>query len=191
MDVRDTPIPEVKVIVPKRFGDERGWFTETWNAERYAQAGIDAAWIQDNHSFSAARGVVRGLHFQIPPDAQDKLVRCTRGRVLDVAVDIRAGSPTYGQHAAAELTASGGEQIFVPRGFAHGFCTLEENCEVQYKVSGRYAPEHDRGIRWDDADLDIAWPDELRSGAWQAQLSEKDAALPGFADLPEYFTYQQ
>ena len=186
MDVRKTAIDGVLVVTPRRFGDDRGWFMETWNREKLTSAGApDVEWVQDNHSYSAKRGVVRGLHYQRPPNAQDKLVRCVRGRVLDVAVDIRAGSPTFGEHVALELTAEGGEQLLVPRGFAHGFCTLEPDCEVLYKVSGRYSPADDRGIRWDDAELGVAWPVDPRD----AVLSEKDAALPAFADAERCFIY--
>jgi dTDP-4-dehydrorhamnose 3,5-epimerase len=185
MHIHQTTIPGVAIIQPKRFGDHRGWFMETWNRHKLADAGINIDWVQDNHSYSAQPGVVRGLHFQIPPNAQDKLVRCARGRIIDVAVDIRHGSPTFGQHVAHELTADAGEQLLVPRGCAHAFCTLEPDCEVLYKVSGKYSPEDDRGIRWNDPDLAIPWP----IAQDHVILSDKDAALPFFADLPEHFTY--
>ncbi len=185
MDVRATDIPDVKLITPKRFGDHRGWFSETWNRDKLAASGVRIDWIQDNHSYAAQRGVVRGLHFQVPPFAQDKLVRCARGRILDVAVDIRRGSPSYGRHVAVELTAAGGEQLLAPRGFAHAFCTLEADCEVLYKVSGKYSPEHDRGVIWNDPELAIDWPVSEE----EAVLSEKDAQLPRLAELPTYFEW--
>ncbi|WP_186417736.1 dTDP-4-dehydrorhamnose 3,5-epimerase [Bosea sp. CS1GBMeth4] len=179
-------IPAVVLIRPRKFGDARGYFMETWNLEAFAAAGIGAAFVQDNQSLSAARGVVRGLHFQAPPAPQAKLVRVLRGAIFDVAVDIRAGSPSYGRWCAATLTAEGAEQIFVPRGFAHGFCTLEPDTEVAYKVDGPYAPETEGGLVWNDARLSIDWP--VAPG--EAQLSGKDAVLPGFADFTSPFHYE-
>ncbi|MCL4674475.1 MAG: dTDP-4-dehydrorhamnose 3,5-epimerase, partial [Pararhodobacter sp.] len=133
MKLDQTGLPGLVVLTPTRFGDDRGWFCETWNADRMAEAGLDLAFVQDNHSFSATQGTLRGLHYQSPPHAQDKLVRCTRGTIFDVAVDIRKGSPTYGQWAGVELCAQNGKQVLVPRGFLHGFLTLTPDCEVQYK----------------------------------------------------------
>ncbi|MEM9810149.1 MAG: dTDP-4-dehydrorhamnose 3,5-epimerase [Pseudomonadota bacterium] len=179
-------IPDVVLVRPPRFGDHRGFFSETFHAARYDQGGISGPFVQDNHSMSAEVGTLRGLHFQIDPSAQGKLVRCTVGRVLDVAVDIRVGSPTYGQHVSAELTADGGEQIFVPVGFAHGFVTNTPHAEVQYKVTNYYDKEADRGLAWDDPALGIDW--QLKGAA--PVLSEKDQAHPRLADLPSYFTYQ-
>lgn len=185
LDATPLEIPEVKLIVPKRFEDARGFFSETYNAERFAEHGIDIAFVQDNHSLSRPVHTLRGLHFQIPPHAQDKLVRVIAGRILDVAVDIRQGSPTYGRHVARTLTAAGGEQLLVPKGFAHGFCTLEPNTEVLYKVSATYAPAHDKGLLWNDPALDIAWPADPDTMV----LSDKDRAHPPLAELPAYFDH--
>ena len=185
MEVRATAIPDVKVIRVKRFSDERGFFSEVYNRRRFAEAGIDLDLVQDNHSLSRPRGTLRGLHFQKPPAAQAKLVRVVRGAIADVAVDCRRGSPSYGQHVMIELDAAGGEQILCPRGFAHGFVTLQPDTEVIYKVDAYYAPDLDSGVRWDDPDLAIAWPlppDEL-------VLSEKDRSLPSFGELPAIFSY--
>lgn len=179
-------IPAVVLVRPKKFGDARGYFMETWSEAAFAAAGIAAAFVQDNQSLSAARGVVRGLHFQAPPTPQAKLVRVLRGAVFDVAVDLRKGSPSYGRWCAATLTADGAEQLFVPRGFAHGFCTLEPGTEVAYKVDGPYAPDCEGGLAWDDPDLAIAWP----IAPEEAQLSGKDAALPGFAGFTSPFAYE-
>ncbi|MEQ8934408.1 MAG: dTDP-4-dehydrorhamnose 3,5-epimerase [Amphiplicatus sp.] len=178
-------IPEVILIKPKRFGDERGFFSETFHDARFEENGVHGPFVQDNHSLSRQKGVVRGLHFQIPPTPQAKLVRCTRGAILDVAVDIRAGSPTFGKHVAAELTADNGWQLYVPVGFAHGFATLVPDTEVQYKVTGYYAPDCDRGLAFDDPALGIDWP----VGRGDAVLSDKDRAQPLLAGLPEHFRY--
>lgn len=178
-------IPAVVLIRPKKFGDARGYFMETWSADAFAAAGIDAAFVQDNQSLSAGRGVVRGLHFQAPPAPQAKLVRVLKGAIFDVAVDIRAGSPSYGRWCSATLTAEGAEQLFVPRGFAHGFCTLEPGTEVAYKVDGPYAPEAESGLVWNDPELAIEWP----VAAAEAQLSVRDAGLPGFAGFVSPFRY--
>lgn len=179
-------IPTVVLIRPKKFGDARGYFMETWSQEAFAAAGIDAVFVQDNQSLSAARGVVRGLHFQGPPAPQAKLVRVLKGAIFDVAVDIRVGSPSYGRWCAATLTAEGAEQLFVPRGFAHGFCTLEPGTEVTYKVDGPYAPETEGGLNWNDPELAIDWP----VSAAEAQLSGKDAVLPGFAGFASPFRWE-
>lgn len=186
MDVRATAIEDVKLITPKRHGDARGFFSETYNARAFAAAGIDAAFVQDNHSLSAQKGVVRGLHFQIAPHVQGKLVRVVRGAILDVAVDIRAGSPTFGRHVAVELSAENWQQLWIPAGFAHGFCTLMSDTEVVYKVTGFYAPECDKGLAWDDPELGIDWPVDADA----VTLSEKDRAHPRLTDLPAYFNYQ-
>lgn len=185
MQIEALAIPEVKLITPRKFGDHRGFFSETYNKAALAEAGIDLDFVQDNHSLSAAVGVLRGLHFQIPPDGQDKLVRVVRGRIFDVAVDIRKGSPTCGKWVGAEISAEAWNQILVPVGFAHGFVTLEPNTEVVYKVTGRYAPEHDRGLAWDDPDIGIDWP----LNGIEPTLSEKDTKHPRLADLPDTFTY--
>ena len=171
------------LVHPVRHGDARGHFTETWREDLWAPAGVKGPFVQDNHSFSSQRGVLRGLHFQSPPAAQAKLVRCTRGAILDVAVDIRAGSPTFGEHVAVELSAENGKQLYLPEGFAHGLLTLQENTEVQYKVSDYYSPGCDMGIAWNDPDLAINWP---LDGALPI-LSIKDQGLPRFADLPVMF----
>lgn len=178
-------IPDVFVFTPKRFEDDRGFFVETYNRGLLETMTGPVDWMQDNQSFSRSKGTVRALHFQAPPFAQDKLVRCVRGAIIDVALDIRHGSPTFGQHAAARLTATAGELMFVPKGFAHGFVTLEDECEVAYKVSNPYSAAHDRGIRWNDPALRIDWgiaPDD-------AKLSAKDRDAPMLADAPEYFRY--
>lgn len=184
MEVTSTAIEDVKLIVPKKHGDERGFFSETYNKRALAEAGIDLDFVQDNHSLSAQRGTVRGLHFQIPPFAQDKLVRVVRGAVFDVAIDLRAASPSFGQSVCVELSADAWNQILVPIGFAHAFCTLEPDTEVIYKVTNFYNPEHDRGVIWNDPDLAIEWP----VGKNEVLLSAKDAELPRFAaiknDLP-------
>jgi len=177
MQIEPTALPDVLILTPRRFGDARGWFTETWNAKAMAEAGLDLPFVQDNHSFSAAKGTLRGLHYQSPPRAQDKLVRCTRGAILDIAVDIRAGSPTYGQWVGVELTPDNGRQLFVPKGFLHGFVTLTSDTEVQYKCSDLYAPENDGAVRWDDPALGIDW------GTTTPILSDKDARAPLLAEI--------
>jgi dTDP-4-dehydrorhamnose 3,5-epimerase len=179
-------IPEVKIIRAKKHGDARGFFSETFSQRDLQDAGIDIAFVQDNHSFSAEKGTVRGLHFQTPPFAQDKLVRVVRGAIFDVAVDLRFGSPTYGQHVSAVISAEEWNQILVPVGFAHGLVTLEPNTEVLYKVSNYYSPEHDKGILWNDPALECEWPvDEA-----EALLSDKDKRQPRLADLPGNFHYE-
>ena len=147
MNIIKTEIEGVVIVDLKVFGDNRGWFAETYSKEKFHQLGVDVEFIQDNHSFSAQKGVLRGLHFQQPPMAQTKLVRCTRGEILDVAVDIRKGSPTYKKWVAVKLTEENKRQLLVPKGFAHGFVTLTDNVEVHYKVDEYYSPENDRGIR--------------------------------------------
>ncbi|MBD3403840.1 dTDP-4-dehydrorhamnose 3,5-epimerase [candidate division GN15 bacterium] len=174
MQVIDTAIEDVKILIPRRHGDERGFFCETYNREAIARLGIECDWVQDNQAFSAERGVVRGLHFQLQPYAQDKLVRVSRGAILDVAVDIRPDSPTYGRHVAVELTADEGNQLLVPIGFAHGYCTLVPDTEVLYKVSNFYAPDYERSVLWNDPALAIPWP----FGPADAILSEKDKNAP-------------
>jgi len=183
LDVEETAIPDVKLLLPRRIGDARGFFSEVYNQARLAQLGIRFEFVQDNHSRSAEAGTIRGLHFQARPSAQTKLVRVVRGSILDVAVDIRRGSPTYGQHIAVELSAENWRQILIPAGFAHGFCTLERDCEVLYKVDAYYDPEADFGLAFDDPDLAIAWP----FSADAAVLSAKDRSHPRLRDLPDYF----
>lgn len=185
MHVEALRIPDVKIVKPKKHGDHRGFFSETYNKEALAEAGIDLDFVQDNHSLSGEKGVVRGLHFQSPPFAQDKLVRVVRGSVFDVAVDLRRGSPTYGQHVSAVLSVDDWNQILVPIGFAHGFMTLEPNTEVIYKVTNYYAPEHDHGLLWNDPALGIEWP--LADD--RAVLSDKDRKQPRLEALESPFTY--
>nr|MCB7501066.1 dTDP-4-dehydrorhamnose 3,5-epimerase [Enterobacter roggenkampii] len=156
-----------------RFGDARGWFSETYSETRAAAAGVDVRFVQDNQSFSAQTGTIRGLHFQAPPRAQAKLVRCLRGSIMDYAVDIRRGSPTYGRWVSAKLSAEGGEQLFIPIGFAHGFITLEPDVEIAYKVSDVYAPDCDGGVRWNDPEIGIGWPVPPHGPV----LSDKDRSL--------------
>ncbi|WP_298352301.1 dTDP-4-dehydrorhamnose 3,5-epimerase [Rhodoblastus sp.] len=181
--VEATAIPGVKIVTPKKFGDHRGFFSEVYNRQAFAEAGIALDFIQDNHSLSAQVGTLRGLHFQSAPFAQDKLVRVPRGRILDVAVDIRKSSPTFGRHVAVELSAENWRQLLVPIGFAHGFVTLEPDTEVMYKVTNYYSAANDLGLAWDDPDLAIAWP--LPPGG--AVLSDKDRKHPRLRDLPAIF----
>lgn len=183
MTFEKTDLPDVVIVTPKKFGDERGFFSEVYNAGVWRAAGFDLTFVQDNHSLSAPVGTLRGLHFQLPPFAQDKLVRVVRGRILDVAVDIRRSSPTFGRHVAVELSAENWKQLLVPAGFAHGFVTLEPETEVLYKVTALYSQPHDRGLAWDDPDLEIPWP-LPPSGPL---LSDKDTRWPRLRDLPEAF----
>jgi dTDP-4-dehydrorhamnose 3,5-epimerase len=177
-------IAAVKIITPRKHGDHRGFFSETYNRKAMAEIGLDLDFVQDNHSLSAEVGVVRGLHFQSPPYAQDKLVRVVRGAIYDVAVDIRVGSPTFGQYVSKIISAEAWNQILVPAGFAHGFMTLEPNTEVIYKVTNYYAPDHDHGLLWNDPDLGIEWPLDPES----AILSDKDQQQPRLADVQSPFT---
>jgi dTDP-4-dehydrorhamnose 3,5-epimerase len=179
MEVVATELPDIKIIRTERFGDQRGFFSETYNKHALAEAGIDLEFVQDNHSLSRGRGTVRGLHFQIPPHAQDKLVRVVRGAVLDVAVDLRRGSPTFGKHVNVTISAEDWNQILIPAGFAHGFCTLEPDTEVIYKVTRYYAPEYERGVIWNDPDLAIPWP--VAEG--DAMLTDRDRAFPRLSEL--------
>jgi dTDP-4-dehydrorhamnose 3,5-epimerase len=178
-------IADVKIIKPRILRDERGFFSETYNQKGLGEQGFHEVFVQDNHSLSTERGVVRGLHFQSHKRAQGKLVRVTRGAIFDVAVDIRRGSPTYGQHVSRVLSAENWEQIWLPVGFAHGFCTLELNTEVIYKVTDVYAPDCDYGLAWNDPKLGISWP----VGEGEAILSRKDRSQPRLADLPVYFEF--
>ncbi|WP_374764419.1 dTDP-4-dehydrorhamnose 3,5-epimerase [Yunchengibacter salinarum] len=186
MQVEKLALDGAFVLTPKRFGDARGFFSETYNKRAFDAAVGPVDFVQDNHSLSRDAGVLRGLHFQTPPHAQAKLVRVPRGRVLDVIVDLRGGSPTYGQHAAVELSGENWKQLFVPEGFAHAFLTLEPDSEFCYKVTDFYAPDHDSGLRFDDPDLAIDWPMPLAD----ITLSDKDRALPAFRDFKSPFTYQ-
>jgi dTDP-4-dehydrorhamnose 3,5-epimerase len=173
------------LITPQRFGDQRGFFAETYSRRVYTDMGLDDEFVQDNHSLSAAVGTVRGLHFQAPPRAQAKLVRCGRGAIFDVAVDIRRGSPTYGRWVGFTLSADNGAQLYVPAGFAHGFATLEPNSEIIYKCSDYYAPETEGALRWDDSDIGIDWP-----VTGEAILSPKDASGPLLTDFNSPFTFE-
>lgn len=183
MDIESTAIPGVCVIRARKFGDARGFVSETFKQQALEQHGIVETWIQDNHTFSAYRGVIRGLHFQAHPAAQAKLVRVTHGAIFDVALDIRVGSMTYGQHVAVELSAGAWNQIYVPVGFAHGFCTLTEEAEVLYKVSAPYAPQTEGGVLWNDPALNIDWPVD---GA-NAVVIARDAAWPRLSELQSPF----
>ena len=185
MQVEHTKLAGVLLIHPKRFGDTRGFFAETFSRRAYVGAGVDPEFVQDNHSLSAKVGTVRGLHFQAPPHAQAKLVRCGRGAIFDIAVDIRRGSPTYGRWAGYTLSAENGAQLYIPVGFAHGFATLEPDSEIIYKCSDYYAPETEGALRWDDPDIGIKWP---LTGA--PVLSEKDAAAPLLAGFNSPFTFE-
>lgn len=185
MQVDQTPLPGVLILTPKRHGDDRGWFSESWNRATMANSGLDIEFVQDNHSMSAETGTLRGLHFQAPPFAQAKLVRCVQGLLFDVAVDYRAGSPTFGQWFGIELSPQTGQQLLIPEGFLHGFVTRAPDTEIAYKCTAHYAPEADGGVRWDDPDIGIDW------GATSTPLlSAKDSAAPLLNDAPSPFTYE-
>ena len=186
LETRRLEIPDILEIRPARHRDERGFFSETWNATTWQAAGVDPTFVQDNQSFSSLPGVLRGLHYQEPPFAQAKLVRVTRGAIFDVAVDIRHGSPSFGGWVGLIVSAEAWNQVFVPPGFAHGFLTLEPDCEVLYKVSAPYSPQHDRSIRWDDPAIGIAWPLDGR----EPILSDKDKAAPRLAEAAPAFRYR-
>jgi dTDP-4-dehydrorhamnose 3,5-epimerase len=183
MEIVALAIPDGKIIRAKKVGEHRGFFSETYSKRVFEAAGLVLDFVQDNHSTSAEVGTLRGLHFQLSPFAQDKLLRVTRGAVFDVAVDIRRGSPTFGQHVSAIISAEEWNQILVPIGFAHGFCTLEPDTEVLYKVTNFYSPQHDRGLLWNDPALGIPWP----VAADQARLSDNDHKHPRFAKVGELF----
>jgi dTDP-4-dehydrorhamnose 3,5-epimerase len=185
MQVRELELPGLMEIVPDRSGDERGFFSETWNLARFSDAGIDTTWVQDNHSLSTARFVLRGLHYQTPPFAQAKLVRVVRGAIFDVTVDIRHGSPSFGRWVGLEISREKWNQILVPKGFAHGFVTLVPDTEVVYKVSALYSPLHDRSLRYDDPDIGIDWP----LGSERPILSKKDADAPRLAEIDTGFRF--
>ena len=187
MKIEDTPLAGLKVVTPDRHGDTRGFFSETWNARRMADAGLAYDFVQDNHSLSAKRGTLRGLHYQSPPHAQAKLVRCGRGRLWDVAVDARRGSATYGQWYGCELSFENARQLLIPTGFLHGFVTLTDDVEIVYKCSDFYAPECDGAVHWDSCG--ITWPNEAFSGTL-AIVSDKDAQAQPFADFDSPFTME-
>lgn len=185
LTVTSTNLPDVMILEPARHGDARGFFSESWSAAHMAAAGLNFDFVQDNHSFSTREGTVRGLHFQGPPHAQDKLVRCGRGALYDVAVDIRRESPTYGQWTGVELSFENGRQMLVPAGFAHGFMTLTPDCEIIYKCTDTYAPQTEDAVLWNDPAIGIDWP-----LADAAILSDKDASAPPLAALDTPFTYE-
>lgn len=187
MKLESTPLAGVLILTPKRFGDARGFFCESYSAQNFAKNGLNFNFVQDNHSLSMQVGTVRGLHFQAPPHAQTKLVRCGRGRLFDVAVDIRKGSPTYGQWTGVELSFENGKQLLVPQGFLHGFSTLEPETEIVYKCDDYYAPDCDGAVRFDDPDIGIDWHMEER----EAVLSDKDATAPFLKDFDSPFVYKE
>ena len=184
--IEPTRIDDIKIIGPDKFGDHRGFFSETFNSEKFKLSGLDLSFCQDNHSLSEKAGTLRGMHFQINPYAQGKLLRVIRGAIYDVAVDIRAGSPTFGEWVGYEISAKLWNQIFIPVGFAHGFCTLEDNTEVMYKVTAPYSPENERGLAWNDDELAIDWPIDNDAPI----LSEKDTSYPELRNLPTFFKYE-
>lgn len=186
MQIKCLDIPDLLLVTPKKHSDQRGFFSETFRSDVFERSAGNVSFVQDNHVHSTQKGVLRGLHFQTPPHAQGKLVRCTRGSILDVGVDIRVGSPTYGRHVAVELSASNWHQLWVPPGFAHGYLTLEDDCEVIYKVTDYYAPDCDRGIAWDDPDLAIDW----RIAAPDVVLSEKDKKQPHLSEAAPAFHFR-
>jgi dTDP-4-dehydrorhamnose 3,5-epimerase len=183
MQILQTELPGVKVLIPKKIGDNRGFFSEVFSKKILADAGIGVEFVQDNHSLSAKKGVVRGMHYQLPPIAQDKLLRVVHGAILDVVVDVRKNSPTFGKYYAVELSADNWKQIFVPIGYAHGFVTLAPNTEVLYKVSNFYSPQHERAFRWNDPAVNIPWGIDPAA----AILSPRDKAHPLLADVKELF----
>jgi dTDP-4-dehydrorhamnose 3,5-epimerase len=183
MQIEATAIPEVKIVTPKKHGDARGFFSEVYKQSDWQAAGLDLVFVQENHSYSASVGTLRGLHFQTAPFAQAKVIRVLRGRIFDVVVDIRHSSPTFGAHVAVELSAENWRQLLAPIGFAHGFVTLEPDTEVLYKVTALYSPPNDRGLSWDDPDLGIAWPLPRD----RVTLSDKDRTWPRLRDLVEIF----
>ncbi|MBN9040870.1 MAG: dTDP-4-dehydrorhamnose 3,5-epimerase [Rhizobiales bacterium 62-47] len=187
MNIERFEIKDILLFTPTKHGDERGFFSETFRADVAAEHGITMPFVQDNHVFSGQKGVLRGLHFQTPPHAQGKLVRCTRGAILDVGVDIRKGSPTFGRHVAVELSAANWRQLWVPPGFAHGYITLQDDCEVIYKVTDYYAPECDRGVAWDDPDIGVDW----RLPRSAITLSAKDQKQPRLADVASVFSFDR
>jgi dTDP-4-dehydrorhamnose 3,5-epimerase len=187
LQIEPLDIPDVLLISMRRHQDERGFFSEVYRADLLAAHGAPQQLVQENHVFSAHRGVLRGLHCQVPPSAQGKLVRCSRGAILDVAVDIRRGSPTFGRHVSCELSAANWREVWVPPGFAHGYVTLEPDCEVIYKVTSYYDPASERGLAWDDPALEIDW----RMPADELTISPKDKTNPILADLEAAFSYSK
>ncbi len=186
MEIAESEIVGVRIIRPRTFADSRGAFHETYSKRRYAEAGIEDEFVQDNHVLSRGKGTIRGLHFQTPPFVQAKLVWVVRGAVWDVVVDLRHGSPTFGRHQGIRLAAGGGEQIYVPQGLAHGYCTLEPDTEIVYKVSADYAPDHENGVLWNDPGLAIPWP----VTGEEAIIAERDQNLPRLDELPQIFSFR-
>lgn len=187
VDIRVIGFGEILEISPRKFGDRRGFFSETFSEKGFGEAGLDATFVQDNHSHSAASGTLRGLHFQMPPAAQGKLVRVTRGEIFDVAVDIRQASPTFGQWVGLNLSAASWNQVYIPPGFAHGFVTMVADTEVLYKVTDYYSPEHDRSVRFDDPAIGIRWP----SMDTAFEISRKDREAPLLAEIGTGFSYRE
>jgi dTDP-4-dehydrorhamnose 3,5-epimerase len=185
MLIKELSLPGVKLITPRVFKDDRGFFFESWSEKSFKEIGLNRYFVQDNHSLSVQKGTLRGIHFQINPKAQTKLIRCSRGRVMDVAIDLRKGSGTYCKWIAVELSASNYEQLYIPAGFGHAFLTLEDNCEVQYKVDYAYAPDCDRSILWNDQDIDIDWPIETPT------LSEKDKSAVSLKQSDINFSFKE
>jgi dTDP-4-dehydrorhamnose 3,5-epimerase len=183
MDIRTFEIPGPVVIVPRKFGDARGFLSETYSEEAFSAKVAPVRFVQENHSYSEQAGTIRGIHLQVPPHGQGKLVRVVRGAIFDIALDLRTGSPTFGRHVAAKLSAANWNQLWVPEGFGHGFCTLEQHTEVVYKLTAPYRPDSDRGIAWNDPDLAIDWP----LGQREPQLSDRDRQHPRLAEAPAYF----
>lgn len=183
MEIIQTELPDVKILLPRVFGDNRGWFMESWSRRDMEQAGLFFEFLQDNHSFSAQKGTLRGLHFQKDPFAQTKLVRCARGAIMDVAVDIRRGSPNFCKWTAVELSSENRKQLLIPRGFAHGFLTLTDDVEILYKADQYYSPEADRSIAWNDPAIGVQW------GIAAPILSRKDQSAPLLADSDADFVY--
>jgi dTDP-4-dehydrorhamnose 3,5-epimerase len=186
-EIADTELPGVRLLAPRRHCDSRGFFSEVWREDALREAGINARFVQENHALSHAVGTIRGLHFQIGASAQAKLIRCPRGSILDVAVDIRGGSPRFGRQVAAVLSAENWRQLFVPVGFAHGYCTLEPDSEVIYQVSAYYDPQAERGVLWNDPAIGIAWPVD----AERAILTDRDRRFPRLAELPNFFPFAE
>ena len=187
MQIERLKLADLLLIAPNKHADRRGFFSETYRSDVLASAGVRSEFVQDNHVYSAERGVLRGLHFQTPPRAQGKLVRCTRGAILDVAVDIRQGSPTYGHHVAVELSAENWKQLWVPPGFAHGYLTLEAHCEVIYKVTDYWAPSCEKGLAWNDPTVAIDWG----MSEQELTLAEKDRSNPRLNELELVFPYEK
>lgn len=187
LSIQATALPGVIIVTPQRFGDARGFFSESWNKARMMEAGLDYDFVQDNHSLSEAAGTVRGLHFQSPPHAQTKLVRCGQGAIWDIAVDARRGSPTFGHWVGVELSAHNGKQLLIPKGFLHGFTTLQPHTEVIYKCDDYYAPDCDGAVRFDDPEIGIDWGIDPKD----AILSDKDRAAPCFAEITSPFEYTE